>query len=137
MDRDQSSADRAHAVAIIPARGGSKGLPGKNVMRVGGIPLVARAVAAARAARTVGRVVVTTDDGEIARVARQAGASVVQRPAELAGDTASSESALLHALDALRGSDRDEASVTLFIQATSPFVEPEDLDSAVTAVATG
>ena len=137
MDRDQSSADRVHAVAIIPARGGSKGLPGKNVMRVGGIPLVARAVAAARAARTVGRVVVTTDDGEIARVAREAGASVVQRPAELAGDTASSESALLHALDALRGSDRDEASVTLFIQATSPFIEPEDLDSAVTAVATG
>ena len=137
MDRDQPSADRAHAVAIIPARGGSKGLPGKNVMRVGGIPLVARAVAAARAARTVGRVVVTTDDGEIARVAREAGASVVQRPADLAGDTASSESALLHALDALQGSGRDEASVTLFIQATSPFIEPDDLDAAVAAVATG
>ena len=112
MDHDQPSVERAHAVAIIPARGGSKGLPGKNVMRVGGIPLVARAVAAARAARTVGRVVVTTDDGEITRVAREAGASVVQRPADLAGDTASSESALLHALDALRGSGRDEASVT-------------------------
>lgn len=137
MDRDLPSADRAPAVAIIPARGGSKGLPGKNVMRVGGVPLVARAVAAARAARTVGRVVVTTDDGEIARVAREAGASVVQRPADLAGDTASSESALLHALDALRGSGWDEASVTLFIQATSPFIEPGDLDAAVTAVAGG
>ena len=137
MDRDRPSADRAHAVAIIPARGGSKGLPGKNVMRVGGIPLVARAVAAARAARTVGRVVVTTDDGEIARVAREAGASVVQRPADLAGDSASSESALLHALDALAGSGWDEASVTLFIQATSPFIEPDDLDAAVAAVATG
>lgn len=137
MDRDQSSADNAHAVAIIPARGGSKGLPGKNVMRVGGIPLVARAVAAARAARTVGRVVVTTDDGEIARVARLAGASVVQRPADLSGDAASSESALLHALDALRGSGWDEASVTLFIQATSPFIEPNDLDAAVGAVAAG
>jgi N-acylneuraminate cytidylyltransferase len=137
MDHDQPSADRAHAVAIIPARGGSKGLPGKNVMRVGGIPLVARAVAAARAARSVGRVVVTTDDGEIARIAREAGASVVQRPAELAGDTASSESALLHALDALAGGGRDEASVTLFIQATSPFIEPDDLDAAVAAVATG
>ena len=109
MDRDRPSADRAHAVAIIPAR----------------------------AARTVGRVVVTTDDGEIARVAREAGASVVQRPADLAGDMASSESALLHALDALAGSGWDEASVTLFIQATSPFIEPDDLDAAVAAVATG
>src|SRR6188508_3044405 len=104
MDRDQPSADRAHAVAIIPARGGSKGLPGKNVMRVGGVPLVGRAVAAARAARSIGLVVVTTDDDEIARVARDAGAVVVDRPTGLADDTASSESALLHALDDLRES---------------------------------
>lgn len=134
---DAAALDEPLAVAIIPARGGSKGLPGKNVMRVGGVPLVTRSVAAARAARTVGRVVVTTDDGEIARVAREAGASVVQRPADLSGDTASSESALLHALDALRGSGWDEASVTLFIQATSPFIEPNDLDAAVAAVAAG
>ncbi|WP_350349261.1 acylneuraminate cytidylyltransferase [Agromyces sp. G08B096] len=132
-------AARDAAVAIIPARGGSKGLPGKNVMRVGGVPLVARAVAAARAAETVGLVVVTTDDDDIARVARAGGAHVVTRPAELAGDTASSESALLHALDAVRA-DRPEhagAPVVLFIQATSPFIDAADLDAAVDQVATG
>ncbi|QAY73270.1 acylneuraminate cytidylyltransferase [Agromyces protaetiae] len=128
---------RGVAVAIIPARGGSKGLPGKNVMRIGGVPLVGRAVAAAKAAATVGAVVVTTDDDEIARVARAAGAHVVERPAELAGDEASSESALLHALDALRAEGAPEASVVLFIQATSPFIDPSDLDRAVAQVATG
>jgi N-acylneuraminate cytidylyltransferase len=140
---EAQSATHGIAVAIIPARGGSKGLPGKNVMRVGGVPLVARAVAAARAADTIGRVVVTTDDEEIARVARDAGASVVHRPAELAGDTASSESALLHALDALRDGDGDgdgdgdEASILVFIQATSPFIDASDLDAAVQQISGG
>ncbi|MFF2494512.1 cytidylyltransferase domain-containing protein [Agromyces sp. NPDC058064] len=122
------------AVAIIPARGGSKGLPGKNLMRLGGVSLVGRAVAAARAARTVGTVLVSTDDEEIARVARAAGAEVVDRPAELAGDAASSESALLHALDE-HFDGGAVPPVTLFIQATSPFIDPSDLDAAVTRVA--
>lgn len=122
------------AVAIIPARGGSKGLPGKNLMRLGGVSLVGRAVAAARAARSVGTVIVTTDDEEIARVARAAGAEVVDRPAELAGDAASSESALLHALDE-RYAQGDAPPVTLFVQATSPFIDPSDLDAAVARVA--
>jgi N-acylneuraminate cytidylyltransferase len=152
---EAQSATHGLAVAIIPARGGSKGLPGKNVMRVGGVPLVARAVAAARAAATIGTVVVTTDDDEIARVARAASATVVRRPADLAGDTASSESALLHALDALRdgtdawdGTDADhrgpggagfgrEASILVFIQATSPFIDASDLDAAVRQIASG
>ncbi|GAA1786264.1 acylneuraminate cytidylyltransferase [Agromyces lapidis] len=122
------------AVAIIPARGGSKGLPGKNLMRLGGVSLVGRAVAAARAARTVGTVIVSTDDEEIARVARAAGAEVVDRPAELAGDAAASESALLHALDELYDGVA-APPVTLFVQATSPFIDPSDLDAAVTRVA--
>lgn len=151
MTEPHSPATHGVAVAIVPARGGSKGLPGKNVMRVGGVPLVARAIAAARAAQSIGLVVVSTDDDEIARVARDAGAVVVDRPAELAGDTASSESALLHALDDLRdgaggcdgidGCDGNEppaeASVTVFIQATSPFIDAADLDAAVVQVATG
>ena len=93
------SAPTALATAIIPARGGSKGLPGKNLARVGGVPLVARAVRAALAAEPDRRVVVTTDDDAIAEAARAAGAGSSRRPAELAGATASSESALLHALD--------------------------------------
>ncbi|MDQ0576236.1 acylneuraminate cytidylyltransferase [Agromyces albus] len=137
------------ATAIIPARGGSRGLPGKNVARVGGVPLIERAVRAALAADRIGRVVVTTDNAEIAEAARAAGAEVVERPAELAGSTATSESALLHALDALDamaagfetlppGAPRPAAAaVTVFIQATSPFIDPADLDAAVERVASG
>jgi len=85
-------------LAIIPARGGSKGIPRKNVQSVGGVPLVVRTVRAASGARRVERVVVSTDDVEIAELARGAGAEVVWRPAELCGDTASSEAALMHVL---------------------------------------
>ncbi|WP_136708568.1 acylneuraminate cytidylyltransferase [Agromyces sp. H66] len=120
------------ATAIIPARGGSQGLPGKNVARVGGVPLITRAVRAALTARRIGRVVVTTDDEDIAEAARAAGAEIVERPAALAGAAASSESALLHALDAGGAS-----AITVFIQATSPFIDPADLDAAVERVANG
>ncbi|RZS64136.1 N-acylneuraminate cytidylyltransferase [Agromyces ramosus] len=127
----------ALATAIIPARGGSQGLPGKNVARVGGIPLVARAVLAALAAERIGRVVVTTDDDGIAEAARHAGAEVVARPAELAGATASSESALRHALGALGLDAAAGDELTVFIQATSPFIDPADLDAAIEWVTSG
>ena len=71
----------SEVVAIIPARGGSKGIPRKNMQRVGGVPLVARAVEAARRCPAVDRVVVTTDDTDIAAVAAEWGAEVVERPA--------------------------------------------------------
>lgn len=127
-------AERPSVVAVVPARGGSKGIPGKNLEPVGGVPLVVRAIRAARAAESVDRVVVSTDDDAIAEAARDAGAEVVQRPVEFAGDTASSEQALLHALDqlAILGV---EPELTLFIQATSPFIDPTDLDLAVARVA--
>ena len=72
------------ALCVIPARGGSRGIPRKNVRVVGGKPLVAHAIEQALEARTVGRVVVSTDDAEIASVARRHGSEVVERPAELA-----------------------------------------------------
>ncbi|WP_248170584.1 MULTISPECIES: acylneuraminate cytidylyltransferase [unclassified Microbacterium] len=123
-------------IAVIPARGGSKGVPGKNVRRVGGVPLVARAVAAARRSEAVDLIVVSTDDAAIAAVAEQAGARVVHRPAELSGDTATSESALLHALDVLRA-DGVTPRVTVFLQATSPFIPAAALADAVAAVRDG
>ena len=92
-------AANAAALALIPARGGSKGIPGKNLQEVGGHPLVVRCIQAAQASHRVTRVVVSTDDDAIANVSRDAGADVVQRPKTIAGDSASSESALLHALD--------------------------------------
>ncbi|SHG62831.1 3-deoxy-D-manno-octulosonate 8-phosphate phosphatase, YrbI family [Jatrophihabitans endophyticus] len=120
-------------VAVIPARGGSKGVPGKNVTEVGGRPLVARAVAAARAAGHVDRVLVSTDDPLIASAARDAGAEIVDRPVALADDTATSESALRHALDTAA----PEAEVVLLVQCTSPFLSADDVDGVAAAVLGG
>lgn len=122
-------------VALIPARGGSKGVPSKNLRRIGGVPLVARAVQAARAAG-IDAVWVSTDDAEIAQVARTAGAAVIVRPAELAGDDASSESALLHALDELAEGGVQPRTIA-FLQATSPFIDDAALARAVRRVDLG
>jgi YrbI family 3-deoxy-D-manno-octulosonate 8-phosphate phosphatase len=117
-------------VAIIPARGGSKGVPGKNLKRVGGVSLLARAVLAASSAEMIDAVYVSTDDAEIASAARSAGALVIDRPQELAGDSTSSEEVLLHGLDSLHTA----ADILVFMQATSPFIDPADLDRAISRV---
>ncbi|MCC9687895.1 HAD hydrolase family protein [Streptomyces sp. MNU103] len=124
-------------LAVIPARGGSKGVPAKNLAPVGGVPLVARAVRECRAARHVTDVVVSTDDAAIAETARQAGAEVVLRPADLAGDTATSEAAVLHALDAHEALHGVRVDVVLLVQCTSPFLTREDVDGVAAAVAHG
>lgn len=89
--------DELNAIALIPARGGSKGLPRKNILPLCGKPLIAWSIEQARASQ-VDAVYVTTDDAEIASVSREWGAEVIDRPAELATDTASTEAALTHAL---------------------------------------
>ncbi|MFB6779795.1 cytidylyltransferase domain-containing protein [Streptomyces sp. NPDC056352] len=130
-------------LAVIPARGGSKGVPAKNLAQVGGIPLVARAVRACLSAREVTDVVVTTDDAAIADAARAAGDALgatervhcVQRPPAIAGDTATSEAAVLHALDAYEAMHERTADVVLLVQCTSPFVTREDIDGVAAAVA--
>ena len=111
-------------------------MPGKNLRLVGGVPLVGRAVASARRAGLIDDVYVSTDDAAIADTARAFGAMVVDRPGVLAGDTASSESALLHVLDCLEN-EQIRADVVVFIQATSPFIDPADLDAAVARVRDG
>ncbi|WP_326721042.1 MULTISPECIES: N-acylneuraminate cytidylyltransferase [unclassified Streptomyces] len=121
-------------LAVIPARGGSKGVPAKNLLPVGGVPLVARAVRECRAARLVTDVVVSTDDQAIAAAARQAGAEVVLRPAAIAGDTATSEAAVLHAMDAHEALHGSPVDVVLLVQATSPFIVREDIDGVSAAV---
>ena len=120
-------------VAVIPARGGSKGVPGKNLKRVGGLSLVGRAVASALASRLIDRVIVSTDDDGIAAAAEAAGAETMSRSAVLSGDTASSESVLLDVLDRLS----EQPDVLVFLQATSPFIDPDDLDSAIARVLEG
>ena len=134
-----SSGDSPRTLAVIPARGGSKGVPRKNLAPVGGRPLVARAVDACLRAPRVDLVVVSTDSEDIAAAAEAAGARVVARPAELAGDTATSESAVLHALDVLAAADpaAGDPTVTVLVQCTSPFLDPADLDAAVGRVLDG
>lgn len=122
-------------LAVIPARGGSKGVPAKNLAPVGGAPLVTRAVRECRAARHVTDVVVSTDDQAIATAARQAGAEVVMRPAAIAGDLATSEAAVLHAMDAHEALHGAEVDIVLLVQCTSPFLIREDIDGVAGAVA--
>jgi YrbI family 3-deoxy-D-manno-octulosonate 8-phosphate phosphatase len=101
------------------------------------VPLVVRAVRAARAAEHVDRVVVSTDDQRIAEAARDAGAEVLVRPAELASDDASSESAVIHALDAFADQDGYVPDVVALVQCTSPFVEAADISGTVGLVLNG
>lgn len=131
-------ADRAtsarRVLAVIPARGGSKGVPAKNLAPVGGVPLVARAVRECLAAGLVTHVVVSTDDHAIAAAGREAGAEVVLRPAAIAGDTATSEAAVLHAMDAHEALHGAAVDVVLLVQCTSPFILREDVDGVARAV---
>ncbi len=123
-----------HCLAVIPARGGSKGIPRKNVRPLAGKPLIAYNIEQARLARTVERVIVSTDDAEIGEIARQYGAEVVWRPAEISGDSASSESALLHVLESLRETEGYRPDVLVFLQCTSPLTLAEDIDGTVQAL---
>lgn len=112
-------------LAIITARGGSKGLPGKNLRSLGGLPLIAWTVRAALDARCIDRVVVSTDDDAIADAALAAGAEwPFRRPAALASDNATSVDVMRHALDALSGHDK-----AVLLQPTSPFRTAADLDA--------
>jgi YrbI family 3-deoxy-D-manno-octulosonate 8-phosphate phosphatase len=121
-------------LAIIPARGGSKGIPRKNIRPLAGKPLIAYNLEQAQAARLINRVVVSTDDAEIAAVSRQYGAEVVWRPDEISGDNASSESALLHTLDYLRQQEGYQPDLLAFLQCTSPLTLSEDIDGTIQAL---
>ncbi|WP_422374629.1 cytidylyltransferase domain-containing protein [Roseibium sp.] len=115
-------------IAVIPARGGSVGLPGKNVRPLLGVPLVARTVQTALRARSLNEVFVTSNDDDILRISADAGATVIRRPEALSNSTASSEAALLHALEWLEGQGRSLPDYLVFLQCTSAFTRPEDID---------
>lgn len=129
----------SRVMAIIPARGGSQGIPMKNLQRVGGQSLLARAILAAQATRLVTDVVVSTDHPRIRQEAQRFGAAVIDRPEELSGSVASSESALLHALNNFSSRDGAPADpdVTILLQCTSPFIDSHALDAAVGRVLNG
>jgi len=117
-------------LAVIPARGGSRGIARKNLQVVGGMPLVARTVRTAMASGVFAAVVVSTDDDEIAEVARAHGATVAKRPRELARDTSPTEPVIEHALaEAERLAGRLFDTIWL-LQATSPFLQEGDIRQA-------
>jgi YrbI family 3-deoxy-D-manno-octulosonate 8-phosphate phosphatase len=127
--------DPARVLALVPARGGSKGLPGKNLRPLAGHPLVAWAVAAGRAAASVGRVLVSTDDPAIRAAAVAAGAEApFLRPPELAGDDTTDLPVFLHALDWLRDHEDYVPEVVVQLRPTSPLRPPGLVDAAVAAL---
>ena len=117
-------------LALIPARGGSKGVPRKNVRDVAGKPLIAWTIEAALASRYIDRVILSSDDDEIIEVARRFGCEVpFRRPPQLASDEAGAMSVVMHALAAL---DQRHHYVVL-LQPTSPLREAADIDGAIAA----
>ena len=117
-------------IAIIPARGGSKGIPRKNVRLIAGKPMLAWNIEAARKSKYIDSVYISTDDAEIKEVASKYGANVIDRPKNIAGDTASSESSLCHSLEIL-SDEGIKPDLLVFMQCTSPLTSSEDIDEAV------
>ena len=118
-------------LAIIPARGGSRGVPRKNLRPLGGKPLLAHSIGHALSAELVTRTTVSTEAAEIAEVARKWGAEVIPRPAELARDTAATDPVLLAALQHLEQREGYVPDLVVLLQPTSPLREAEMIDDAI------
>ena len=122
-----------HCIAIIPARGGSKRIYKKNIRPLLGKPLVTYSIEQALAARHIDRVYVSTEDKEIASIASRGGAEIINRPAKLATDTASTEDVIFDALRQLKLQNIEPEYVVL-LQPTSPLRYPSDIDGAITKI---
>lgn len=119
-------------LVIIPARGGSKGIPQKNIKSISGKPLIAWSIERALSSQNVGRVIVSTDCDEIATCAKSYGAEVpFMRPDYLGSDTATTESAMLHALEWLEQNEDYAPDNTILLQATSPIRHKDTIDNAI------
>ena len=118
-------------MAIIPARGGSKGIPNKNLVLLGGVPLIVHSIRAALAASSITRTVVSTDSAAIAAVASRAGAEVpFRRPAKLATDSATTADVVIHAIKTLE-QNSPVPDIIVVLQPTSPLRVAADIDGAV------
>jgi len=123
-------------LAIIPARGGSKGLPGKNIKPLCGKPLIAWSIEAGLASQYIDEIMVTTDSEEIAAVAREFGAAIpFIRPAELASDTATTFEAVKHVIDHYATEKRKYFDYIVLLEPTSPLRDKSDLDQMIEKIA--
>ena len=114
--------------ALIPARGSSKTLPGKNIKEFAGKPLIIHSIEYALESKFVDEVVVSTDDSKISKISRDAGAAIIKRPDELSTDTATTESSVEHYLN----SRSKKPDIIVLLQATSPLRPKNSLDEAIT-----
>jgi N-acylneuraminate cytidylyltransferase len=127
-----SEAGLPEILALIPARGGSKGIPRKNLLRVAGRPLIAHSILQAQQSRWIGRVLVSTDDPEIADVAREWGAEVpFLRPPEFAGDLSPDIDAFRHALGWLRAHEGYDPELVVHLRPTGPVRRVALIDEAI------
>ena len=118
-------------VGIIPARGGSKGVPLKNIKELCGKPLLAYTIESAKRSGCINKLCVSTDHDSIARVAEELGVCVIRRPDELSTDEATTEAALIHALDELKKTDNFTPDIVLTLEPTSPFRSEQTIKSCV------
>mgnify|MGYP001574882202 CR=1 FL=1 len=112
-------------LGITPARGGSKGIPQKNIKMIAGKPLIAWTIEAAKKSKLIDRYVVSTEDGKIAKVAKEYGAEVIKRPLELATDEATTLAVLQHAIKLI------PCDIVVLLQATSPIRKPGLVDECI------
>lgn len=118
-------------ITIIPARGGSKGIPGKNIIDIAGKPLIGWSIEQSKKTALISDTYVSTNDDDIAEVAKKYGAKIIRRPDELCMDDSTSESALIHALSYLNEQEQIVPDYLVFLQATSPLRNSEDLNNAI------
>ena len=116
-------------LAIIPARGGSKAFPRKNIITLAGKPLIAWTISAALNSKYITKTVVSTDDNEISNISKKEGVTVIKRPIELATDTSSSVSAVRHVLD-YYDSNGETFDIVILLQPTSPLRTSKNIDDA-------
>ena len=131
---DKSTNDNVEKLTVLgvtPARGGSKSIPGKNVYPLAGKPLIVWTLEAGQRSVLLDRIVVSTDDEEIAEVSREAGAEVIMRPAELATDTAHTEPVLVHVLEQLEQTEGYVPDAVALLQCTSPLRGARVIDAGI------
>lgn len=117
-------------VSVIPARGGSKAIPKKNIIPFLGQPLISYTIHQSIESKTIDKTYVSTDDDRISNISRKAGAEVINRPDKLARDTSSTEEALLHAIESIP----DTPEIIVLLQCTSPLRQEGDIDEAIQLV---
>ena len=117
-------------VAIIPARGGSKGIPRKNIKQLFGKPLIVWTIEHAKKSRYIGRITVSTEDKEIAEISKKCGAEVIERPEELAKDETPTIDVIFHVLEVIKA-ENFEPGLVVLLQPTSPLRNAQDIDNAI------